>query len=105
MLDVVAGEVFRPENVRQGLLALELERREERDGARGALEHMDAEINKIHTELERYQAAVAQGVDPGAMAEPINKAYAQIRELESQRAGLEASTVGDSASARSWSRM
>jgi site-specific DNA recombinase len=83
ILGIITDQILQPENVRLGLAAIEEESQKEREVATGKSSSLQSQIGEAEKELTRYQAAVAQGVDPGALAEPMNRCYQRLATLRS----------------------
>ncbi|MDA0735477.1 MAG: recombinase family protein [Chloroflexi bacterium] len=83
ILGIVTDQILQPENVRQGLAAIEEESQREKELAKGESSLLQTQIAEVQEQLSRYQGAVAQGVDPGALAEPMNQCYQRLAALKS----------------------
>ena len=84
ILGIVTDQILQPENVRQGLVAIEEESLREKELAKGQSSLLRTQIAEVEQQLSRYQGAVAQGVDPGALAEPMNQCYQKLAALKSK---------------------
>lgn len=84
ILGIVTDQILQPENVRQGLAAIEEESQREKELAKGESSLLQTQIAEVEEQLSRYQGAVAQGVEPGALAEPMNLCYQKLAALKSK---------------------
>ena len=81
ILKVVADEILQPSTVRHGLVAIEEEARREREAANSKAGSLETEVKQVEEELARYQNAITQGVDPRALADPMNLCYEKLDTL------------------------
>ncbi len=95
ILKVVADEILQPSTVRQGLVAIEEEARREREAANSKVGALEGEVKQVEEELARYQNAITQGVDPRALADPMNRCYERLDALRTKLAEAEQQTLTD----------
>ena len=89
IMGIVTDHVLQPENVRQGLAVIEEESQSEQDLAKDKSSSILRQIGEVEEELSRYQDAVAQGIAPGALADPMNRCYQKLAALRSKLEDLQ----------------
>ena len=67
ILGIVSEQILQPDNVRRGLTAIEESSLREKEIAKGESSLLQTQTPEVEEELNRYQDAVAQGVEPGAL--------------------------------------
>ena len=92
ILKVVTDEILRADGVRQCLVAIEQEDRREKEAVRGKVPTLDGEIKQVEEEITRYHNAIVQGVEPGALVDPMNRCFQKLSNLRSRLAQIEAQT-------------
>ncbi len=95
ILKVVADEILQPSTVRQGLVAIEEEARREQEAANSKDGALEGEVKQVEEKLARYQNAITQGVDPRALADPMNRCYERLNALRTKLAEAEHQTRTD----------
>ena len=56
---------------------------------------LEGQVTQLEEELSRYQQAISQGVDPSALAEPMNGCYEKLVEARSALSQVESSSLAD----------
>ncbi len=56
---------------------------------------MEGEVKQVEEELARYQNAITQGVDPRALADPMNRCYERLDVLRTKSAEAKHQTQTD----------
>ena len=95
ILNAVSDEILQPSTVRRGLAAIEEEAKKDRKDANGGLATLEGQVTQLEEELSRYQKAISQGVDPSALAEPMNGCYEKLVEARSALNQVESSRLAD----------
>jgi len=92
ILKVVTDEILQPDGVRQALVAIADEERREKEAVSGKVAALQGEVKQVEEEMARYQKAIASGVEPGALADPMNRCHQRLAELRSRLAESEGQT-------------
>lgn len=92
ILKVVTEEILQRESVQRALVTIEEETQREKEAASGKVTALEGEIKEVEEELSRYQNAIAKGISPEALADPMNRCYQKLAQLKSRLAEIQART-------------
>ncbi len=83
------GELFHRDNVDQTVAALVASQNDGHAGKRSR-ESATRRVAEAEAELQRFQAAIAAGIDPAALGEPTNAAQAKLATAQAELTGMPA---------------
>ena len=89
VIGVVADEILQPGCVSRGLVIMDQQSRRDKELVSGAAEGLKVEAIRVEGELRNYQDAISRGVNPDALAGPINQCYESLNKLNGRLDGID----------------